>query len=350
MKGWLQMGMAIVCVAALNTIGFADSHESNYGLAEGLKAEVVMDKLCNPSWVAFAMGGKGMIVCDSGNGQVILSMGEETDKATGFKTEYWKVDADTGAKRYKLGPLAAVFLEKQDTLVVSNAGLGDGEDNLLFFPKPGTADEAEGTNAIPPTTDDEADKGEGNLTGLSLSEDGKTIYVAGQGFDGKTWVLTCDVESKKLTTFLSADEHGIETNSPMQTMPWKNNSLLVLYSGAGGKDDGLIVQWDLATKKPIAQWTVPGLFDPMGMAVIPGTDELAVVDNNWALTEVQHGRLGRVALTDGGGGAKVTILADKLPGPVSCAFGGDKRLYITLLGEEFDTDKGLVIAVSGLTE
>ena len=97
-----------------------------------------------------------------------------------------------------------------------------------------------------------------------------------------------------------------------------------------------------------AQWTLPGLADPMGMDRIPGTDRLAVVDNRWSLTAVGAGKLGSVTLTEGGGEAGVDILAEGLEGPVSCAFGPDGRLYVTTLGAAFDKDLGQVLAISGV--
>jgi len=82
----------------------------------------------------------------------------------------------------------------------------------------------------------------------------------------------------------------------MATLPWDSSSVLALYSGAGGKEDGLIVKWDVGSKKAVRQWTLPSLNDPMGMARVPGSDALVVVDNNWALTEVQPGKLAQVTL------------------------------------------------------
>ena len=121
----------------------------------------------------------------------------------------------------------------------------------------------------------------------------------------------------------------------------------MLYSGAGGKPDGVIGEWDTKTGDLVASWSLPGLIDPMGMAWIPGTRELAVVDNNWNLEKVQMGRLARVSLAGKGGTAKVTILGTKLMGPVACAFGPDRRLYVAELGEMFDQGKGRIVAISG---
>jgi hypothetical protein len=136
----------------------------------------------------------------------------------------------------------------------------------------------------------------------------------------------------------------------MATMPWNKQSILALYSGAGGKDDGLIVQWNIKTGKVVKQWTLPGLTDPMGFARVPETRSLVVVDNNWALTEVKPGRLARVNLVRDADEAKVRVIADNLHGPVSCAFGPDGDLYIAQLGSEFDKDKGQIIAVSGIKQ
>ncbi len=131
-------------------------------------------------------------------------------------------------------------------------------------------------------------------------------------------------------------------------MQWDATTLLVLYSGAGGKDDGIVVAWDIPTKTPRTTWRLAGLVDPMGFDRIPGSDDLIVVDNNWALTEVKKGNIARVTLPEGGGIAKIKLWGGRLHGPTSCAFGPDGTLYITELGEAFDTDKGSVIAITGI--
>ena len=314
---------------------------------KSMSARLVLSGLNNPSSVSFSPSG-ALTVCDSGNGQVLLVQDEKVEKyVTGFQTEYWKVDAETGTKRFKLGPLSAAWVDDK-TLAVTNAGLGDGAENVLFFSGAGTAADGKGTNPVGPTSDDPKDKGEGNLCGLSVSEDGSTLYVAGQGSDAKSWVLSVDVASKKLSGLASADDAGIEVNSPMDTLPWNENSILALYSGKGGADDGLIVQWNVKTGKATKKWTLPGLTDPMGFAIVPETRSLVVVDNNWALTEVKAGRLARVNLPRNADEAKVRVISEGLRGPVSCEFGPDGDLYIAQLGTEFDSDKGQVVAVSGI--
>lgn len=334
---------------ALAAMPVANAADLDLGLKKMYKARVVAEGLNNPSSVTFSPAGL-LTVCDSANGQVVtIKDGKVTPYITGFETEYWKIDAETGKKRFKLGPLSSVWINKK-TLAVTNAGIGDGAETVLMFDGPGTAADGVATNAVGPTSDDANDKGEGNLTGLSLSEDGSTIYVAGQGADAKTWVLSVDVATKKMAGLASADDAGIEVNSPMDTLPLNKTNILALYSGAGGKDDGLIVQWNTKTGKMVKKWTLPGLTDPMGMDFIPGTKSLAIVDNNWSLTEVQAGRLARVNLPrkDGTEAANVRIIGENLHGPVSCAFGPDGDLYIAQLGAEFDTGKGQIVAVSGI--
>ncbi|MCA9057619.1 MAG: hypothetical protein KDA85_03940 [Planctomycetaceae bacterium] len=345
MKRLSSILLAAVAVS-VSSAGAADK-AIDLGLRKQFKSTVVAEGLNNPSGISFSPSGV-LTVCDSGNGRVVLIKdGKVEDYITGFTTEYWKVDAETGAKRFKLGPLSSVWLNEK-TLAVANAGLKDGEEVITFFDAAGTADSGKSTNAIPPTSDDPADKGEGNLTGLSLSDDGSTIYVAGQGADAKTWVLKVDVASKKMSTAFSADAAGIEINSPMDTMPWNENSILALYSGAGGKDDGLIVQWNTKTGKVMKKWTLPGLTDPMGFARVPETSSLIVVDNNWALTEVKAGRLARVNLPRDAEEAKVNVLSEQLRGPVACQFGPDGALYIAQLGTEFDANKGQILKIEGI--
>jgi len=342
------MRKLITCLSLLFVAAPAMAEDLDIGLkGKKLSARLVVGGLSNPSSVSFSPAGV-LTVCDSANGQVVLVKdGKAEAYITDFATEYWKVDAEKGTKKFKLGPLSSVWVDAK-TLAVTNAGVGDGAETVMFYTGPGKAADGESTNAVGPTSDDAKDKGEGNLTGLSVSEDGSTIYVAGQGSDAKTWVLSVDVASKKLAGLASADAAGIEINSPMATMPWNKTSILALYSGAGGKDDGLIVQWNVKTGKVMKKWTLPGLTDPMGFARIPDARGLVVVDNNWSLTEVKAGRLARVSFPKDATEAKVNILSEGLRGPVSCAFGPDGDLYIAQLGTEFDSDKGQVIAVSGI--
>ena len=321
-------------------------HSHEHVHLDGLHAYIACKGLTNPSGVA--VSSKDVLtVCDSGNGRVVTVVdGEITDYITDFPTEYWKVGKDGAPNRFKLGPLSALWVG--DRLVVTNSGLADGADHVCIFDKSGKASDGAASNPIAKTSDDAADKGEGNFTGLSLSPDGKTVWVCGQGADAKSWLCSLDVASNKLEGFASADDNGIAINSPMDTLPWKDGQVLCLYSGAGGKEDGMLVAWSIETKKPVAQWKLPGLVDPMGMARKPNTDELLIVDNNWSLTEVQKGKLARVTLPDGGGDAKVEILTSELYGPVDCCFSKSGTLYVAVLGEEYDKDKGAVLAIDGL--
>lgn len=318
------------------------------GLTAPHQAQVVADGLMNPSCVTFSPGGT-LTVCDSGNGRVILveKGGKVTEYASGFTTEYWKVDPKAGTQRFKLGPLSCVWLGTKK-LAVTDAGLKDGQEVVRFLAGPSKAsDPCCVTNSVGPTSDDPADLGEGNLSGMCRGPGGRSLYIAGQGADAKSWVLRADVTDLRLLTWASADDAGISVNSPMQCRMTPGGNVLVLYSGTGGKEDGLLVEWDRDTGGVVAQWELPGLVDPMGMDYVPGTNDLVVVDNNWSLTEVLQGKLARVKLPAGGGKAEVTVLGTKLRGPVSCEFGPDGRLYVAELGEQFDADKGRVVAISG---
>ncbi|TWT66014.1 YncE family protein [Allorhodopirellula solitaria] len=333
LKNWVATPVALLA------LGFAGTAQ-----AEEHAVETVLNGLQNPSSVSFNDAGE-MTVCDSRGSVLVLPKGtlsekQQIDYVRGFDTEFWKSD-ESGKKWYAVGPLSAIWIGK--TLVVTDSGKTDGNETLLMFEGPGEASSGVATNSVGPTSDDEIDKGEGNLTGLSVSDDGKQVFVCGQGYDGKSWVLSADPATKKLEPLLSADENGIETNSPMQTVVGPDNTLYVLYSGAGGKVDGLIVQWDLETKKPVKQWKLPELVNPMGMAHIEG-NKFAVVENNWALSSVNKGRVVTVDLGDDGE-VDVTDTGVELEGPVSCAFGPDGRLYVTQLGDTFDETAGSVVAI-----
>lgn len=322
------------------------------GLITGLDAKLVIRGLNNPSYVTFRPEDNALTVCDSGNGRILVlerGVGQVTRFLADFQTEHWKVDTEKNERRYKLGPLCALWIGSY-LLAVSDSGYPDGQDTIAFFDKPGRAADAIGrTNSIPPTSQDPKDLGEGNFVGFTLSPDGKTLYACSHGADAKTWILRCDIETRTLETFLSADDHGIAVNSPMESLLRGPDRLLVLYSGAAGKEGGLLVEWDLVEKKPVAQWKLPGLVDPLGMDWIPGsTRELAIVDANWSLTKVNDGKLVRVRLPEGGGDAEVVVLGTRLKGPISCRFGPDGRLYVAQLGEMFDQDKGSVISIGGI--
>ncbi|MBX3461113.1 MAG: WD40 repeat domain-containing protein [Planctomycetes bacterium] len=305
--------------------------------------------LMNPSHISFQPGTGRPTVCDTGNGRVLLLRAGGWEAIDDFKTEYWKKLED-GRKLYQVGPLATAWLD-DTTLLVTDAGQADGHETIRWIHVPhqrvnrggiwGWMDKQ--SNKLEALADEPGDFGEGNLTGLCFSDDRKTLYVCCHGNDNRTWVARMDLASGKLERFLSADDHGIAVNSPMQARMYKGN-LLVLYSGAGGKDDGILVHWDLKARKPLRQWALPGLTDPMGFAQIPGKDEFVVTANNWELGKVNPGKLARVKL---GETASIEIIADKVPGPVNCDFGPDGRLWVTCLGEQIDSDKGLVLAISG---
>ncbi len=337
------LSVAIACCLVVGC-GGKGSEVSTPDGTKSISAQVVAKGLMNPSCVSFSPKGE-LTICDSGNGRVVVQRdGKLVDYVTGFDTEYWKVDKKSGKKRFKLGPLSAVWVG--ETLVVSDGGKKDGQETLLFFSKGGDASSGKASNTMVPEGVAAA-KGEGNLTGIAVTADKKSLFLCGQGADDHSWLLKCDVASKKLSTFASADMNGITTNSPMQVLDWDANSILALYSGKGGADDGLIVKWDKTTAKPLGQWPLKGLTDPMGMARCPGSDDLMVVDNNWALTKVKQGRLARVSL-GANGEATVKILDVSLMGPVSCVFGPQGDLFIAQLGTEFDSTKGEVLRVSGL--
>lgn len=327
-------------------VGFTDT-------AAGFEASRIRGGLNNPSCVAFSPDGAHVAIADSGSGRVLIgTLAGQTDYQTlaGFDTEYWKVAKDpqgnVTSERFKLGPLSVAWAGS--SLAITDGGKKDGHETVLFFDTwPAPAVHGAPTNPVGPTSSDPSDLGEGNLTGMTVAPDGDTLYLCGQGADSKSWVLKAQHSTRKLEPLFSADDHGITVNSPMQCLLAGADHLLVLYSGKGGAEDGLIVKWSLAAKTPVAQWTLPGLVDPMGMAWIPHTEALAVVDNNWALTQVNNGKLARVTLPGNGGAAEVDVLATGLKGPVSCAFGPDGRLWITQLGLEFDKDLGELLAVSG---
>ncbi|MFT7616755.1 MAG: hypothetical protein ACI97A_000384 [Planctomycetota bacterium] len=335
----------VILAACALTFGCGEAKpESNDGSSGTPKVTVVAKGLMNPSCVSFSPAGE-LTICDSGNGRVVvLRDGKLVDYVTDFDTEFWKIDKETDTKRFKLGPLSAIWLGK--TLVVTDGGKKDGKETLLFFSGPGKANSGVASNTMVPAGV-APEKGEGNLTGMSASGDMKMIYLCGQGSDDNSWILQCDVAGKKLSTFASADVNGIKINSPMQILNWDDNSILALFSGKGGADDGLVVKWDKKTAKVLGQWQLTGLKDPMGMARVPGSDDLMVVDNNWALTKVNQGALARVSLK-AEGKIEMSMIDIRLNGPVSCGFGPGGNLFIAQLGTEFDSDKGEVLKVSGL--
>lgn len=328
--------------------------ETKIGLADGYRAYVVAEGLNNPSFVSFHPDGR-LTVCDSGNGRVVtVEVGLLTPVVDRLHTEYWKVyknDAGEEVKAFKIGPLAAHWLGLSK-LVLTDGGLKDGEESLATYEisadGPSQNKIVGRTNVVPPTTGDTADKGEGNLSGMCVMPDGDTYYVCGQGYDGKSWVLGGSLKEGTLEPMMSADENGIKVNSPMQVVPWGEN-ILVIYSGAGGEDDGLLVEWNPKAKQPVNQWELKGLRDPMSIAQIPGTsNQFVVTDNNWSLTQVNPGKLAIVTI-EADKPAATRIIATDIYGPVHCAFGPDRRLYVSCLGKNFDSNLGHVVAITGFS-
>lgn len=335
-----------------------DPHANHGGMAaledlpEGMTAYVQLANLPNPAGLAFR--SEGVLMVCAGDAIHIAHEMHTHVAMSGFTTQFWK-DADGEANdRFRHGPISIVYLP-DGTAVVSDAGLTDGEDQLLIYP-PGATDRSQAVATGGVAT-------EGNLMGLCVAADGTTVYACGQGSDEKTWIIACDTaaEAPTLELFFSADEHGITANSPMQAILWNDNTLLVLYQDdATGddpeiKNDGLLVAWNLETLAPISQWSLPELNDPMGMARIPGTDDLVVVAHNWTnANETLPGKLARVTLPNDGTvpgepiPADVTVLSESLRGPVSCLFDDEGKLYISQLGPTIDGTEGVVLAVEGI--
>lgn len=351
----IPMLLITACVAKPARAPVApEIREANIGLVEGYSAYVVADGMKNPSFISFHPDGRPT-VCDSGNGRVvIIENGKLTPVVDRLHTEYWKVyndDAGNEIKAFKIGPLTAHWLSLYK-LVLSDAGLKDGEESLVTYqisPDGPSQNKILGrTNTVPPTTNDELDLGEGNLSGMCIMPDNDTYYVCGQGYDGKSWVLGGSLEKGTLEPMMSADENGIDVNSPMQVVPYSDN-ILVVYSGAGGVDDGLIVEWNPKARQPVNQWQLPGLIDPMSLAQVPGSsNRFVVTDNNWSLTQVNPGKLAIVTL-EPEKDAQIETIATNVQGPVHCAFGPDGRLYVCCLGEKFDSNLGHVLAITGIS-
>ena len=118
----------LACQAEVATPTDGAAHDAQLaerlGAHPDLTVELIAGGLQNPSWVSFSPEGV-LTVCDSGHGRVAQVVdGELTDYITGFPTEYWKVDAESGAQRFQLGPLSAAWMGS--TLVVTDAGRKDG--------------------------------------------------------------------------------------------------------------------------------------------------------------------------------------------------------------------------------
>jgi hypothetical protein len=336
--------LVLGCASGPSKDMIPDLRTFDIGLRGELKAHLVAEGLCNPTHVSFNPNGGALTICDSGNGRILVIDRQTTVLREGFATEYWKKISVT-ENFFKIGPLFALWVDAEK-LAIGDGGLADGKESVFFF-KEGAGRGS--TNALAPTSDPPraTDPGEGNFVGPVLAPDGNTIYAASHGDDEKSWIVAIDVKARTLRPLFSSDESGIKVNAPMQCLLVRDN-LLVLYSGAGGVEDGLVVEYDLKTFKPVDQWKLPGIVDPMSIAPIPGkVDEYIVTDNNWDLRSVKSGKLARVKLSPRLG-AEVEVIADQLKGPVYCAFGLDRRLYVTCLGEMYDQDKGMVLAISGI--
>ena len=78
--------------------GGDDDDPNDIGLEGELISEIVASGLMNPSGVCFDAEGT-LYICDAGNGRVMVRRGDTkpADIVTGFDTEFWKVDKETGA-------------------------------------------------------------------------------------------------------------------------------------------------------------------------------------------------------------------------------------------------------------
>ena len=310
-------------------------HGTSASHIEGLPATVLFSGLNNPASVTVTQGR--ILICDT-QGVHDASHGDHLHlTASGFATEFWKgEDKENGLPpAFELGALSALALA-DDTLIISDSGQADGEDQLVFLPS-GIKDIAAG---LPTGGFDK----EGNFVGLST--DGTTVYVCGQGEDSRSAILAVDIATQQWSVVF---ELGDIANSPMASVV-EDGILWVLFSddakaaaSEDGKNDGLLVAWDLKAKAKQGQWTLPGLNDPMGLAKLPGQDTFLIVANNWHRSKVLPGTLAAVSITTDSPTAQVNTLATGLQGPTSCALTPEGDLLVTELGEAFDQSKGQVL-------
>ncbi|MDH5643888.1 MAG: hypothetical protein OEY63_06775 [Gemmatimonadota bacterium] len=345
---------------------------------KGLTAKVVVEGLKNPHGLAFHPKTDALTVCDSGNGRVlIVDDGKLVEFATGFGTETsgGKGDMAAGENEYLIGPLSICWenFGRVPRLAVLDSGAPAGGEAVVFFEGPGPR---YGTGDPTMPWRDPSGSGldmDGNFTGLCLSV-AHVYYFLSTTNDAQTRLMCLDTRDQQIRPWISSDEAGIKTNTPVQ-LRLVNHELRGLYMGEEGKSDGLMVFWMETNPDPEESWKLKGLVDPVGFDQFPELDrELAPgrgdiepadgeVPGDAAAPEMERfvrrfvvvargksrgkGILARVTLNKGTE-ANIEPLAEGLPDPTHCAFGPDGKLYISCMGSERDKDKGIVIAVEGI--
>ncbi|MCA8969962.1 MAG: hypothetical protein KDC95_09275 [Planctomycetes bacterium] len=320
-------------------------------IPKGVHSTVVASGLCNPLDICFSPAGD-LTICESGAGRVLVQKDDGTgtlrlvEWIQGFQIEDWPLVSGSGAKTMKLSCTSASWGGRR-LLIVADGGLAPGEDKLRFFWNAGTAESGIESNGIPTTTGQPDDHGESHVTSMALTPDGMRLFAVGVGTNDKTWIRSADIASRSLDPYIASDDHGITADNPVRIAMWDEQDVVVLYAGRPGHDDACLVRWNTGTQNPVAQWKLKGLVDPTGMARIGKSNRLWIVTSPTSGdTGATKGRLARVTLPEGD--AVVDVVIETLVRPTACAIGPDGALYVSQIGDAYDSDRGSVVKLTGL--
>lgn len=296
--------------------------------AEEAKVEDVVGGLSNPCGIAIQPGTGQVFVSDSATGRVARVVeGKLQDVITGSsKDVYGK------GPFYDIGPLGLLFLD-QNTLVVGDGGLKDGNEFLRVFTvpeagKPALDYEKDATKSGP-LEPAEGIVGEGNLYALAANK--TSIYVTCNGDDTKGWIAKADIDGTKLGKLerYIATKEQVEVDAPVGITISKEGHLVVGQMGEVNKPhDSLLTFYSAKTGQKILNLET-GLNDIAGLAYSPKTGLLYAVDFAWIAPE--EGGLFRLD-SDMNGASIKTVKIASLDKPTALAFAPDGTLYITVVG------------------
>jgi DNA-binding beta-propeller fold protein YncE len=299
--------------------------------AEDAKVDEVVGGLSNPCGVAVQPGTGHVFVSDSATGRVCRVVDGKLQDVIGGSAK----DVYGKGPFYDIGPLGLLFLD-QNTLVVGDGGLKDGEEVLRVFTvpeagKPALNYDGDAKAKLGPLEKTDDMVGEGNLYGLAATK--TAIYVTCNGDDTKGWIAKAEIDGSKFGKLERsiATKEQVEVDAPVGITVSSRGEIVVGQMGEVNKPkDSLLTFYSAKTGQKILNLET-GLHDISGVAYSPKTGLLYATDFAWIAPE--EGGLYRLDAENKGGSQSLkTVKIASLDKPTALAFAPDGTLYITVVG------------------
>lgn len=313
--------------------------------AQEIKVETIVEGLKNPTSVVVQPGTGHVFVAESGALRVIRVVDGKSESVV---TDFAKKSFGTNPV-YDVGPVGLLFIDQQ-TLLVGDSGLANGDASLNIFKIPEAGAEAikaekiEGeSKSLAATADAVA---EGSFFGLAMTS--AKIFVTCRGDETKSWVGLATLADGKLGAFTRSIElfEPTKVSAPMAITLSPDGYLAVGLQGtANSPGDSVLVFCDPQDGKILKHYLL-GIHDITGLAYGPKQGRLFATDFNQG--NPLEGALVKVIGTAEGSRCQEM---QKLERPTSLAFSPEGDLYITLAGNPAaETPDGKLIRIKGLDE